>query len=278
MSDVVRVNGSSLKIQSSLDFYLRITSLNGIKTKEELRKSLYSRFMKEEQEKSKDLYELEKSVYDSIKEGIEEVITVEPEVSTERSSETLEGSHGCNAFLQLVQAVEVKKQESKPSIFEDKSLQFVEHGRFVEDYIEREYTDHGRFVEDYYDEDPCSGEEFYEDGYEEDEYATGDVLPISDESSSANPEEFIVEEGLPFDEEDYFKYKEETVVQEEVKPEVSMVDDGKGAVDIPKDLRDFIRQHPCSDVSYVMQFYSRKEIEKQIKLGRVYKKKGKLMI
>lgn len=272
MSDVVRVSGSSLKIQSSLDFYLRITSMKGIKSMGELRKSMYSRFMKEEKEKSKELYELEKSMYDSIMEDIPDI-----EVQEELESEVVEGSFGGNAFLQLVQSVESKRVESPKSVFEDTNLQFVEHGRFVEDYIEREYVSHGRFVEDYYEnevEDPCEGEEFYEDGYDEDDYYEEE--PFIEEPIAEEPFEGV---DLPVEEEDFFEYtEEEIVVQEPVKQEVSMVDDGQGAVDVPKDLREFLRQHPCSDISYVSQFFSRKEIDKQIQLGRVYKKRGKLMI
>lgn len=62
------------------------------------------------------------------------------------------------------------------------------------------------------------------------------------------------------------------------KSEISMEDEGSASVDIPADLREFLRQHPCSPVSYVLKFYSKKEIDKQLALGRVYKKKGKLMI
>ena len=62
------------------------------------------------------------------------------------------------------------------------------------------------------------------------------------------------------------------------KSEISMEDEGSASVDVPADLREFLRQHPCSPVSYVLKFYSKKEIDKQLALGRVYKKKGKLMI
>jgi len=48
--------------------------------------------------------------------------------------------------------------------------------------------------------------------------------------------------------------------------------------DAPKDIRDFLRQHPNASISFVSKFSPSKEIEKQIKLGRIYKKKGKLMI
>lgn len=61
------------------------------------------------------------------------------------------------------------------------------------------------------------------------------------------------------------------------KREVSMEDDGMGA-DIPSDIREFLRQHPNSDIAYVQKFYPKKEIDKQLKMGRIYKRRGKLMI
>ena len=61
------------------------------------------------------------------------------------------------------------------------------------------------------------------------------------------------------------------------KREVSMEDDGMGA-DIPSDVREFLRQHPNSDIAYVQKFYPKKEIDKQLKMGRIYKRRGKLMI
>lgn len=52
----------------------------------------------------------------------------------------------------------------------------------------------------------------------------------------------------------------------------------KKDTEVPKDLRDFIRQHNNVTIEFAMQYYSKKEIERNIALGRVYKRKGKLMI
>lgn len=57
--------------------------------------------------------------------------------------------------------------------------------------------------------------------------------------------------------------------------EISKVEE---PLEIPNDIRVFLRQHPNSDISYVSQFYPMKEINRQVKLGRIYKKKGKLLI
>lgn len=67
------------------------------------------------------------------------------------------------------------------------------------------------------------------------------------------------------------------IVSNPVKKEVSIEDDGRGA-DVPSDVRMFLKQHPNSDLSYVLKFYPKKEIDKQLKLGRIYKRRGKLFI
>ena len=47
---------------------------------------------------------------------------------------------------------------------------------------------------------------------------------------------------------------------------------------VPEDIRDFIREHRGSEIGYVSKFYSKKVIEKNIAMGRIYKRKGKLFI
>ena len=49
-------------------------------------------------------------------------------------------------------------------------------------------------------------------------------------------------------------------------------------IDVPKDIRTFLKSHPSSTVEFVARYYPKKEIEKQLALGRIYKRKGKLMI
>lgn len=60
----------------------------------------------------------------------------------------------------------------------------------------------------------------------------------------------------------------------------SFVDDQKKEekVEVPSDIRKFLREHPMSTVDFVLQYYSKKEVDKALALGRIYKKKGKLMI
>lgn len=48
--------------------------------------------------------------------------------------------------------------------------------------------------------------------------------------------------------------------------------------DEPKDLREFLRKHPHSEVSFVMKYFSKKELQKAIMSGRIIKKGSKLHI
>ena len=62
---------------------------------------------------------------------------------------------------------------------------------------------------------------------------------------------------------------------EEVKEEESSKEEN---ISVPADIREFIRKNPNSTVEFVSKYYSKKEIDKQLMLGRIYKKKGKLFI
>lgn len=48
--------------------------------------------------------------------------------------------------------------------------------------------------------------------------------------------------------------------------------------DEPKDLREFLRKHPHSEVSFVLKYFSKKELQKAIMSGRIIKKGSKLHI
>lgn len=46
----------------------------------------------------------------------------------------------------------------------------------------------------------------------------------------------------------------------------------------PTDLRQFLRKHPNSDINYVMQYFTKKQIEQAIKLGKIAKRGNKLRL
>ena len=68
----------------------------------------------------------------------------------------------------------------------------------------------------------------------------------------------------------------ENILSEIKEPVVEKVKETEEHV--PEDIRDFIREHKGSEIGYVAKFYSKKVIEKNIAMGRIYKRKGKLFI
>ena len=46
----------------------------------------------------------------------------------------------------------------------------------------------------------------------------------------------------------------------------------------PTDIVAFLKKHPKSDISFVLKYFSRKDIDKAMRLGRVFKRKNKLFV
>lgn len=60
----------------------------------------------------------------------------------------------------------------------------------------------------------------------------------------------------------------------EVIPDAKKEED----IEVPKDIRSFLKMYPNSEISFVKKYFSEKEINKQLKLGRVFRRNGKLSI
>ena len=174
---------------------------------------------------------------------------------------------------------------------------YVSHGIYLEDLIDGTYK-----VQDYDETQSSSLEEsdsldeeeqdlvFPEEGIEDDVTNEGtddinEVLDFSDNEEDVASVENVssepAEEGeVEYSDEEWFLDKPTemgTVASHPVKKEVSIEDDGMAA-DVPSDVRAFLKQHPGSELLYVLKFYSKKDVEKALRLGRIYKKNGKLFI
>lgn len=151
------------------------------------------------------------------------------------------------------------------------------------------YVEHGVFLDEIIinnEEDESLEEDSEEEGYFEYEEVDQPIVEteeiVEDASESSFNENIIDDFDSAFNtiEEDTIAEDVDTpsdleVQEPQVHLEVSKVEE---PMNIPSDIRVFLKQHPNSEISYVSQFYSMKEINKQIKLGRIYKKKGKLLI
>ena len=321
---------NTIKVQSSLDFYLGITSIGNINSLKELRKSMFDKFMSEYKDMNYPLVDLNSST--ALSEEDDE------DIKEEQTEEVSEGHTSATNFLQMLQHMreapipdiddsdesEEEEQEEDEYITPEVDVEENEE-EYLEPEVEeepleevdiddgREYVSHGIYIEDLIDgtisiptidyEDSESEEvediDWEEEENEESDWDEEDTENI-DWDEEDEQEDSLDDIFLPEDEEEEI---EEPVSQEEddseswfseksepeestsyssepvqsIKREVSIEDDGPGA-DVPSDIRVFLKQHPNSDMSYVLKFYPKKEVDKQLKLGRIYKRKGKLMI
>lgn len=179
----------------------------------------------------------------------------------------------------------------------NEEIEYIEHGNFLEDMVEdsdesqvsEESEDYDESLEEpeYYDEDSEENTSWVE-SVEEDEEASLKLPSIDEEENEVlnqgifEDSEDVEPEGLFEDEEsetvDISERKSDNKIIPMVKKEVSIEDDGMYAQNLPRDVRDFLKLHPNSDMSYVLKFYPKKEIDKQIRLGKIFTRKGKLMI
>ena len=183
------------------------------------------------------------------------------------------------------QEVEVTNENVSETVPEE--VEYVEHGNFLEGLVQDELEEDSSENEEYEEDSDDSEDTEESDSYSEDEY--DEELPSIDEeefyeTADAMPEESedVEPEGLFEDEEsetaDIVEKKVDSKIIPMIKKEVSMEDDGMYAQNLPRDVRDFLKLHPNSDMSYVLKFYPKKEIDKQIRLGKIFTRKGKLMI
>ena len=124
--------------------------------------------------------------------------------------------------------------------------------------------------EDSYGDDYSSDEDGDEDSYEDDDYVSDDEEDSSEVEFEGNIERPIEPVPTPIDmvsrnkkDTPQVAEKSETVVNREEEP---------------RDLREFVRKHPRCEVSFALKYFSRKEIEKYLMMGKILKKGTKLHI
>ena len=133
----------------------------------------------------------------------------------------------------------------------------------------------------------------YDDEYEEDSVDNSTTVTnynLSDTSSESTPKGVEQASGSDFidsafdDVEMTFikpvENKQVNIPASPIRPQVQQVE-VKEVVDRdsePKTLREFLRKYPHSEVSFVLKYFSRKEVQKAIMMGTVIKKGTKLHI
>lgn len=173
---------------------------------------------------------------------------------------------------------------------------FVTEEEVVEDYSseEEEFSwgsyEEGEEVEW---ENPLVGEEVEEEvlwenplvDEEEDVYdeVGWDYPLVSTETEEEHDEEVLWENPLVDEEEVLWGspiiaeevHESSSLDKEEVKEEeINEVEE----IQVPKDLRDFVKMYNNCEMSFALEYFSKKEIDKQLSLGRVFKRKNRLLI
>ena len=93
------------------------------------------------------------------------------------------------------------------------------------------------------------------------------------DSPLVDEEEEEVLWGNPFIAEEV--HESSSLDKEEVKEEeINEVEE----IQVPKDLRDFVKMYNNCEMSFALKYFSKKEIDKQLSLGRVFKRKNRLLI
>lgn len=66
---------------------------------------------------------------------------------------------------------------------------------------------------------------------------------------------------------DYVPKEDANIIDKPKEPE---------KIEVPANIRDFIKGHQGSTIDFVLQYYKKKDVDKALSLGKVYKKNGKL--
>lgn len=164
----------------------------------------------------------------------------------------------------------------------------------VDDYSgdsnEEVEDDYSYNEDDNYDEDDYNYDNDVEDDYDEvedeqDIIEDYDIEENSVDFESENSEDDINIEGGSYDVEEVESVSQvPTPVEIHVKSVDKTSHNNVEQVETivnkeePKDLRDFIRKHPRCEISFALQYFSRKEIEKYLMMGKIIKKGTKLHI
>lgn len=138
-----------------------------------------------------------------------------------------------------------------------------------EDFVEEDYVD-----ED--EEDISEGNSIFDEewGSEEDI----DNEPVAEEVIEDTVEESFKDiEDISFDE-SYISDVTEKIEAGVKVVNVETPENNQEVVEVPKDLRAFVKMYPSCDMELALKYFSRKEIEKQLMMGRVFKRKNKLLI
>lgn len=181
----------------------------------------------------------------------------------------------------------------------------VEDGSYSDEIVEYTEDEVSTSNEEYYDEGVSDGldtNDLFEDYHDSsgDEDVLDEEIDSTDYISSREDDiDWLDEEAEDFDDKEPDLYDEDNIdwLDEGTSNTEEVLEEYQGTteedlfdnsfvesesqeekIEVPSDIRQFLRKHPMSTVDFVLQYYSKKDVDKALALGRIYKRKGKLMI
>lgn len=127
-------------------------------------------------------------------------------------------------------------------------------------------------------------EEFSWGSYENSEYLDNEVKEGTSQDSVENIEEKTIIDSKSswgnFDVEEFLNDNTSSIkgINIEESNSKNKVVDVEEDIEVPRDLRDFVKLYHNCEMSFALQYFTKKEIDKQLSLGRVFKRKNRLLI
>ena len=173
-----------------------------------------------------------------------------------------------------------------------------DYGYEIEDESEEDYDYEieDEEAEDDYEYEIEEDDEAYEYEVEDEEESYGYEVEEDDEDAEAEAQEVEFTEEVEDRVEEVVTEVQEVEVVEEVAPpqrnmgvdtssedtssteKSDIVEEEPSIDDVPKDLRQFLRKYPRCDIKFALRYFSKKEIDKAILIGKIVRRGNKLHI
>lgn len=281
----ISVKGDASQVQNYLRLYVTMSDVSEYSSPNQMRKQLMSEFMKTDNEQSFDLFSssvserVDKSVEESdegFEIGFEDLAEVDdfdvddvrdPEEAWEKTfeveeeesnNEEAEFYYDSDGFL-TVKGTDLELEETSAeddSELENNEIKDSDDFEDVKEVVddEEDFDDWGSWGDESEEEE--INEECVEEVDEEHEEIAEEVVEEAVETSSRFPTDKSAMGGLG--------YVRDTYKLDEVQS-------------LPP-IREFVKKNPQISKLEVIELYGSKEVQKQLKLGKVYERKGRLFI
>lgn len=161
--------------------------------------------------------------------------------------------------------------EDSEDLYEDEEEDYEDEDSYV-DITEEDEDD------EEVDEDDEDLEEEYEDLEENDNEESGVSTeePVKSAPKSIAKPKFYVPEIEDDDVDSFIESRQEKPIKQETPVQENTPVARAPSLQVPTDLRTFLRQHPNCKIEEVLKYFSKREVESEILKGRIIKRNGTL--